>query len=49
MKMSTSDGKSKGERRLLIAEVVEARNITACDQRRGTSDSYVQASLRSCF
>ena len=32
-------------RRLLIAEVVEAKNIVACDSKKTSSDSYVQFCL----
>ncbi len=35
---------SKSARRLLIVEVVEARNVIACE-KSGTSDPFIQLSL----
>ncbi len=32
-------------KRQLTVEVLEARNILACDKKKGTSDSYVSCSL----
>jgi hypothetical protein len=36
---------AKGNRRLLIVNVIEANSILAIDSKRGTSDSYITCSL----